>query len=502
MAKKKIRRNLPLAFGLICVVLILITVGPSLYCKEKIPIEDPNHLTAAQNQQTTNSTNITLNPQQTNNSLKDPILKISGDSNSQINTSPATEDNYNEKAGQFYNGNFDSGTEDMATGWTYENSSSTKIYRVNSDSEEGGYSYYTWSNKESLNAYSSYFDVLSGGYYNVNFYAKTLFPVAETGVGYYVVLQARNLTSTNTVQFSTFIRSTTNWTRYHYSWQIPEGFDYTQARLRVTLLLSTNAFGSGASAWTQNITVTPKIQSIICSEPFLLDHNNLPSVLNLSMQLINETNKPRIININDLRVTLGNNTLSVNSVTYNESTQLYNLNVQLSPIEVGKYMLRVFYDSQEALNFKGVNIYDYTGNFSFIHLTDLHYNPPIIGYEYQLNQTLQMIKKANPDFIVNTGDMGSSENNYQRFYSILKSINFDIPIFFVYGNHEKETATDLTNSILYMGENKIAFGNEHPITFDYGNYHFIGLDSAVFPYSSNGNISDSQYSWLKDGSAE
>jgi len=49
-----------------------------------------------------------------------------------------------------------------------------------------------------------------------------------------------------------------------------------------------------------------------------------------------------------------------------------------------------------------------------------------------------------------------------------------------------------------MGENKIAFGNEHPITFDYGNYHFIGLDSAVFPYSTNGNISDSHIVWLKN----
>jgi hypothetical protein len=96
-----------------------------------------------------------------------------------------------------------------------------------------------------------------------------------------------------------------------------------------------------------------------------------------------------------------------------------------------------------------------------------------------------------------SGDMHSSEANYQRFHAIMKSIDFDIPIFFANGNHEKESTTELNNAVLYMGEKKAQLGSEYPFTFNYGEYHFIGLDSGILPYSSAGNISDVQYDWLK-----
>jgi hypothetical protein len=249
----------------------------------------------------------------------------------------------------------------------------------------------------------------------------------------------------------------------------------------------------GSIARQQNMFA---IRSVICSQPFLLDYENLPSTLNFSAQFINCTINPSL-DTNDFTVKLNEQNLTVRSVAYNESTQLYDITVNLPSLQKGRYILKLLYGSHESLNFKGVNVYQYTGNFSFIHWTDIHYDPPKTGYENQLNATLQLLKNANPEFIIMTGDMASSEANYQRFYAIMKSIDFDIPIFFTNGNHEKESVTELNNAVLYMGEKKNMFGSEYTFTFNYGDYYFVGLDSGVLPYSSQGNISDAQHIWLK-----
>ena len=269
-------------------------------------------------------------------------------------------------------------------------------------------------------------------------------------------------------------------------------------RLKVVLLLFILVIASVYLALFQIISFgKPQIRSIICSQPFLLDYENLPGSLNFSAQFINITANPHV-EVNDFIVKLGEYNLTAKSVAYNESTQLYDITVNLPALQKGKYILELIYGQHESMNFKGVNVYQHTGNFSFIHWTDLHYDPPKSGYENQLNATLQLLKNANPEFVLMTGDMASSEANYQRFYAILKSIDFDIPIFFSNGNHEKESIEELNNAVLYMGEKTVHFENEYPFAFNYGNYHFINLDSGIFPYSISGNISDYQLDWLKN----
>jgi hypothetical protein len=262
------------------------------------------------------------------------------------------------------------------------------------------------------------------------------------------------------------------------------------------ILANNTGIGNGASAWTDNVVVKPQIRSVICSQPFLLDYEKLPSTLNFSAQFINCTINPSL-DTNDFTVKLNEQNLTVRSVAYNETTQLYDITVNLPSLQKDKHILKILFGSEESLNFKGVNVYQYTGNFSFIHWTDIHYDPPDRGYESQLNTTLQLLKNANPEFIIMTGDMHSSEAYYQRFYAIMNSMNFDIPIFFTCGNHEKADVATLNDAILYMGEKKPLLEIEYPFTFNYGNYHFICLDSGVFPYSSKGNISDTQYDWIK-----
>jgi hypothetical protein len=396
------------------------------------------------------------------------------------------------------NNSFEEGSKDFAIGWTYQNDSSTKICRVDSVSCEGNHSYYIWSNTSVINAYSEYFSVISGYYYNVSLSVKTIFPIKEAACGFYFELLARNLTSENIIYTSRLIKETTYWIRQEYNWQIPDGHNYTNARIRFGIILEDNVgTGNGVSAWIDSVVVKTQIRSVICSQPFLLNHENLPATLNFSAQFINGTAKPDL-DTNDIIVMLDEQNLVVRSVTYNESTLLFDIITELPVLQEGKYMLKLVYASQESLNFKGVNVYQYTGNFSFIHWTDIHYDPPNIGFEIQLNTTLRMVKKADPDFILMTGDMHSSENNYRRFYAIIGSMDFNIPIFFANGNHEKESLERLDAAVLYMGEKKVQFRNEYPFTFNYGVYQFIGLDSGMFPYSSRGNISNNQYGWLKN----
>ncbi len=409
----------------------------------------------------------------------------------------AGQQNMSAKQNLVPNGSFEEGSADFAVGWTYQNDAVTKIYRVDSGFCEGNYSYYMWSNTSIVNAYSEYFGITSGGYYNASFSAKTSFPLPETAPGYYLELLAKNETAENIIEYSTFITETTDWTRYQYNWHIPDYYNYTKARLRFTMILANNAGTvNGASAWTDNFLVKPQIRSIICSQPFLLEYEDLPTLLNFSAQFINVTANP-FVKVNDFIVKLGENNLTAKSVAYDESTQLYEITVNLPPLHEGKHILKLVYGSQESLNFKIVSVYHYTGNFTFIHWTDLHYDPPNSAFEDQLNVTLQLLKNANPEFILMTGDMASSEANYQRFYAILKSINFDVPIFFSNGNHEKESLEELNSAVLYMGQKNTQFENEYPFTFNYGNYHFINLDSGIFPYSSKGNISDNQRDWLE-----
>ena len=236
------------------------------------------------------------------------------------------------------NHSYEVGLDQLAADWTYQNDTSTKIYRDNSASYEGDYSYFTWSNKSTTSAYSEYFNVVSGGNYNASFYIKTSFPIAEAAEGYYVSLLAKNATSEKTIQWSALIKSTTDWTKYEYIWQIPPNYNYTEARVRVTMLLIDNLV-KGASAWIDNIIIKPQIQSIICNQPFLLDSENLPSTLNFSAQFMNGTINP-LIAVNSFTVKLDELKLTVKSVAYNETTQLYDITADLPALQNGKYMLK------------------------------------------------------------------------------------------------------------------------------------------------------------------
>ena len=93
----------------------------------------------------------------------------------------------------------------------------------------------------------------------------------------------------------------------------------------------------GSIARQQNMSA---IRSVICSQPFLLDYENLPSTLNFSAQFINCTINPSL-DTNDFTVKLNEQNLTVRSVAYNESTQLYDITVYLPSLQKGRYILKL-----------------------------------------------------------------------------------------------------------------------------------------------------------------
>jgi predicted phosphodiesterase len=430
------------------------------------------------------------------------------------------------------NGNFEEGSADIAFGWSYENNVSAKAYRVNSSFYEGCYSYYLWTNSSCVETSSHGFNFVEGQSYALTYYAKTSFSNKEAtpSEGYVVQIVVENATSEMTIYSSVPVKVTTDWTKYCHNWVMPIGYNLTKAFLKISLSLGSNPENViGAESWTDSILITPfapdgslpsplspssyssssspsgnsyasvnlsksiiadaNIASVIVSEPFLIEYKDLPCNLQFSIYF----NTLKSITTGDFNIELDNQALDVDSFAYNASTGMYDVTAKLPVVTIGNYMLKVVCDSQESLNFKGVGIYQYTGSFHVIHLTDIHFK---LAIEDQITRTFKMVKEENPDFVLLTGDIHGSQENYIRFFSTLDSLGFNIPIFFTMGNHEKESLSMIDTAVLFFGQNSSRFGTEYPFSFDYGNFHFIGLDSSVYPFQSSGNISDNQYAWL------
>lgn len=400
------------------------------------------------------------------------------------------------------NFNFENGDGANAYGWTYTDTSTMKKYRSTDDKHEGSYSYYTYLNSSDYaEGYSYRFTVVGGAWYNVSFWAKTVFPTTETGAGFYVALRAKNSTTEITAATSTFIAASTDWTFYSYIMQIPDDGDYTLGRIRVTMKITDN-IGTGAYSFVDEVTVLPAVYSLVVSQGLVIPETSLPETVDFQAYFVNYTAVTDLTDA-DFKVYLDDTELTVTSCAFNTTTQLYDISVTMPIVAVGKYMLKIEYGDTFSSNFKGVNIYDTSETFTFIQLTDLHLTAFTVAAEIRLNGTLQAIQSYNPDFILYTGDMAAPQNNLNRLFNILYAIDFATPIIFVNGNHEKETANAyLTDSVRYFESNVTSFGIEYPYSFEYGNFHFTGLDTGVFPFASDGNISDAQYAWLQNDLAD
>jgi len=184
--------------------------------------------------------------------------------------------------------------------------------------------------------------------------------------------------------------------------------------------------------------------------------------------------------------------LSLRSVHIREGNWYVNASVSES-VAPELYNLTLLLDSNgmllTATQPRAVSISHITNNFTFIHLTDFHVGDPR-GFSVSISQTLgyksvlRCISEVNllhPDFVVISGDLVFGQlypreyaHEYSKLYEMLQ--RFDVPTYIVPGNHD---------GYRRPGEDGQAFWERYfgPLnySFDYGRFHFIGVNSYNLP---------------------
>lgn len=159
---------------------------------------------------------------------------------------------------------------------------------------------------------------------------------------------------------------------------------------------------------------------------------------------------------------------------------------------------------------------EFSDTFTFAHITDLHIGDPrgflesiseTIGYK-SIIRCIDEINLLHPDFVIISGDLVYGQL-YPFEYSIEYKIcydmiqKFDVPTFMCPGNHDgyyKFMEDGLTFWKNYFGPLNYSF--------DYGDYHFLAINSfdmpALFrftisfmPLNWGGSISQKQLSWIQ-----
>jgi DNA repair exonuclease SbcCD nuclease subunit len=166
---------------------------------------------------------------------------------------------------------------------------------------------------------------------------------------------------------------------------------------------------------------------------------------------------------------------------------------------------------------RSVAIFDeFSDTFSFVHLTDLHIGDPrgflesisqTIGYK-SIKRCINEINLLHPDFVIISGDLVYGQLypfeysvEYEICYEMIQK--FDVPTFLCPGNHD---------GYYKFKEDGLSFWKNYfgPLnySFDYGDYHFLSINSfdmpaffrltiSFIPMNWGGSISQKQLSWIK-----
>lgn len=155
----------------------------------------------------------------------------------------------------------------------------------------------------------------------------------------------------------------------------------------------------------------------------------------------------------------------------------------------------------------------YKTDYDFVHLTDIHFNTQHIDGKDMSRirrKLLQDIAQLNPEFVLFTGDLGLSPEDYDRDYPFGYEEFMEwmpVAMHMVPGNHELYVR-GATDGVDYWH----AFYGPLWHAFDYGNTRFIGLDTFDWPadlrdrenpvvkdtdLDSYGMLSDAQWNWLQ-----
>ena len=216
-------------------------------------------------------------------------------------------------------------------------------------------------------------------------------------------------------------------------------------------------------------------------------------------------------------------TIWLDIISYTQINSEWSLNVDIpdnTPLELYNLTIIIsidgkFYSSSQP---RAVNIIDhFSDNFTFIHVADFHVGDPR-GFAESIKETIghKSIKKCieeinllKPDFVIFSGDLVFGQlypreytREYKKCYELLQK--FDVPTYLSPGNHD---------GYCRISEDGLEIWEEYfgPLyySFDYGNYHFLSLNSFDWPKFARrsiscialnwgGSIRNEQLQWIED----
>ncbi|MCQ3977077.1 MAG: hypothetical protein DPW09_26915 [Anaerolineae bacterium] len=199
------------------------------------------------------------------------------------------------------------------------------------------------------------------------------------------------------------------------------------------------------------------------------------------------------------------------SYTYSASgtTRLTALGSHLHRVELiglqsnTTYYYKIYTDNQElisgeVLSFQTAPNPGSNTPFSFIAFGDYG-----TGLNSQKRLRDQM-RRASFDFILTTGDNAYPDGSYAQFdakvFQIYQDLFSQVPLFPTLGNHDYHSEAGAPYLDLFdLPQNAWrASDRERYYSFDYGNVHFVALDSNTPLYGSDKAADDDMFDWLRD----
>jgi predicted phosphodiesterase len=120
------------------------------------------------------------------------------------------------------------------------------------------------------------------------------------------------------------------------------------------------------------------------------------------------------------------------------------------------------------------------------------------GRKHQL-AVARLLERLKPDLILHTGDVvypsGEDRHYDRRFFVPYRRLLKGVPIFPTLGNHDVEKGDDAYLKNFHLPRNNPQ-NTERYYSFDWGNVHFVALDSELY-YEDDGGSPEEQKAWLE-----
>ncbi len=112
----------------------------------------------------------------------------------------------------------------------------------------------------------------------------------------------------------------------------------------------------------------------------------------------------------------------------------------------------------------------------------------------------ELLERLEPDLVLHTGDVvypsGEDRHYDPRFFMPYRELIREVPVFPVLGNHDVEKGNGAAYLKNFHLPSNNPQGTKRYYSFDWGNAHFVALDSELY-YEDSGGSKEEQKEWLE-----